>query len=132
MRILTIGTFDLFHHGHARLIDRAAHLGTVTVGVNSDQFTRAYKGATVEDQDQRLDRVARHPGVADVTLNDGPGIDLIRRLMPDLLVVGSDWLGRYYPAQIGTTADELASLGVAVLFLPRTPGISTTELRTAA
>lgn len=132
MRCLTIGTFDLYHVGHELLLDRAAWFGPLTVGVNSDRFTTQYKGAPVEPENYRCLRVAKHPGVTEVTLNDGPGIDLIRAVKPDMLVIGSDWLGRDYPAQLGTTADELTALRVSVLFLPRTPGVSTTELRNAA
>lgn len=133
MRVLTIGTFDLIHDGHRRLFARASLFGDVYVGVNSDRFVREYKGRPPEcSENLRLFAVEHDPFVSRVRLNDGPGIDLIRAVEPNLLVVGSDWLGRDYPAQLGTTADELAALRVGVLFLPRTPGISTTQLREQA
>lgn len=133
MRVLTIGTFDLFHHGHLRLFRRAAEFGTLTVGVNSDRFVAEYKHrATVEDETLRMRRVAacRHY-VSNVVLNDGPGIELVEQHRPDLVVVGSDWLPRDYPKQIGAAFEQLDDLGVGLVFLPRTPGVSTTELRAA-
>lgn len=132
MRVLTVGTFDCFHLGHERLLARAAQYGPLTVGVNSDLFMAAYKGPCAQNENARAARVADEQGVEEVVFNDGPGIDLIREIHPDLLVIGSDWLGRDYPAQLGTTADELTDLGVAVLFLPRTPGYSSTALRAAS
>lgn len=130
MRVLTIGTFDLLHCGHIRLFRRAAQFGELHVGVNSDRFVEHYKGRPTRDVFQvRRDQVAAIDAVRKVHENDGPGIDLIRAVMPDLLVIGSDWLDRSYLEQIGTTAEELVVLDVSVLFLPRTPGVSTTQLR---
>ena len=133
MRVLTLGTFDQFHHGHKRLLDRAAGFGELTVGVNSDRFVLEYKKhKAVENETIRLGSVASHPGVAETLINDGPGIEVIRDLRPDLLVIGSDWLERDYLGQIGTTHVEIMRLRVGILFLPRTPGVSSAELRAAA
>lgn len=133
MRVLTIGTFDLLHCGHVRLFRRAAHFGELHVGVNSDRFVEKYKKRSPQERlDARCRRVAAIHCVHGVHANDGPGIDLIRELMPDVLVIGSDWLDRNYLEQIGTTAEELVALDVSVLFLPRTPGISSTQLRAVA
>lgn len=130
MRVLTIGTFDLLHCGHIRLFRRAAQLGELHVGVNSDRFVKTYKGVSPREAfDIRCGRVAAVSSVHEVHANDGPGVDLIRALMPEMVAVGSDWLERSYPNQIGTSVDELVALDVAVIFLPRTPGISSTQLR---
>jgi cytidyltransferase-like protein len=133
VRVLTIGTFDLLHCGHIRLFRRAALFGELHVGVNSDRFVEAYKERPTADAfEVRCERVAAVRSVYEVHENDGPGVDLIRALMPDVLAIGSDWLDRPYLEQIGTTVEELVALDVSVLFLPRTPGISTTQLRAAA
>lgn len=130
MRVLTIGTFDLLHHGHLRLLERAATLGDLTVGVNTDTFVQHYKHRLPAQT--AAERAANLAAAGfNAVISHGPGIDLIRDTRPDLLAAGSDWLGRDYPAQLGTTPVELTELGVAVLFLPRTPGVSTTELRAA-
>lgn len=123
MRVLTLGTFDLFHNGHKRLLERAATLGELTVAVNSDRFVTEYKGRPpMWEWADRAHDVSDY--AEDVVENDGPGIDVIRHVGPDVIVIGHDWLGKDYPAQLGTTADELADLGVSVLFVPRTPGVS--------
>ena len=133
MRVLTIGTFDLLHCGHIRLFRRAAQFGELHVGVNSDRFVETYKGrCPQEGVSFRRKRIAALHSVYAVHVNDGPGIDLIRSLMPDVVAIGSDWLDRDYTQQIGTTAEELVAIDVSVLFLPRTPGISTTQLRAVA
>lgn len=137
VKVLTIGTFDCFHEGHRRLLLRADGFGDLFVGVNSDRFVESYKGrAAADNYGRRAAKVAAflldELGSAEVRPNYGPGIDLIHAVLPDLLVIGSDWLPpRDYMRQIGTTSDELAEIGVPVLFLPRTPDISTTALREA-
>ena len=68
-------------------------------------------------------------GIEAVALNDGPGFALIRRLRPDLLTIGSDWMNGDYPAQIGMTTQEISDMGITVVFLPRTPGVSSTMIR---
>lgn len=68
------------------------------------------------------------PFVQAVYENDGPGRDLIRRVRPDVLAVGTDWYGRYHE-QIGCTPELLDRMGVALLFLPRTPDVSSSERR---
>ena len=131
--ILTLGTFDLFHAGHDHLLWRASGFGELIVGVNSDEFVKQYKGRyPVQHQLDRIDNVYKHPAVSDAFLNDGPGIDLIREQKPELLVIGSDWHDKYLP-QIGVTAEELfAELRCGIVYLPRTAGVSTTDLRDAA
>lgn len=140
MNVLTLGTFDLLHEGHLRLFQRcrqlAGSLGTVTVALNTDGFITAYKGrapvqtfverrAAIRRSDQRVDRV--------IPNCQGPGepsaqatIEIAR---PDLIVVGSDWRGRDYLGQLGVTQDWLDSINCYVVFVPYTPGISTTMLR---
>lgn len=135
MRVLTLGTFDLFHPGHLRLLRRASKFGALYVGVNSDRFVETYKGRPpTEDEKRRLYNVAHTAEryVYRTCLNDGPGRDLIEELLPSLLVVGSDWLERDYLAQVNMTRRELDVIGCSVLFLPRTADVSTSSLRLAA
>ena len=94
--VLTIGTFDLFHLGHLRLLERAAEFGRLEVGVNTDEFVASYKGRPpVVPFDERREIVEALRCVTIAPRNDGPGRDLIREVMPDLLVIGMDWHGRY-------------------------------------
>lgn len=130
--VMTLGTFDLTHRGHDVLFARASGFGRLIVGVNSDRFVHKYKGRfPVQSQVDRMANVSKHWAVDQVFLNDGPGVDLIRKHKPELLVIGSDWHNRYL-TQIGITADELfGELRCGIVYLPRTIGISSTELRAA-
>ena len=133
MKVLTIGTFDTLHLGHLRLLSRAAWFGPLTVGVNTDTFVKTYKGKRpAQDQQTRLEAIRGVPDVDRAELSIGAGITMIRKEEPDLLAIGSDWLDHDYCSQLGTDREELTHLGVAVIFLPRTPGVSSTELRDAA
>lgn len=130
MRLLTIGTFDCFHYGHLRLLQRAAMYGhRLYVGVNSDRFVAQFKGPTLINEAQRMAIVGGIRVVDEVFLNDGPGRALIERVQPNALVIGSDWHERSYLAQIGLSQEEIDGLSVGVLYLPRTPDISTSEIR---
>jgi len=127
---LTIGTFDLFHRGHARLLARCAELGELHVGVNSDRFVTAYKNVKcVQSFDDRCAFLRELPFVEHVWVNDDPGRTLIEMVKPDLLVVGSDWHEHGYLDQIGCSQALLDGWGVGVVYLPRTPDVSSTEMR---
>ncbi len=126
--VLTIGTFDCLHHGHLNLLNFAASLGRLTVGVNTDRFAGTYKRPPFFGEDMRWRVIAALPNVEEVHLNDSPGAFLIRKVNPDILVVGSDWLENDYLNQIEIGKKELEKLEVAVCFAPRTPGVSTTGL----
>lgn len=131
MRVLTLGTFDLFHAGHVRFLQRCARLGELTVGVNTDRFVRSYKRQPVIPHALRREVVEAVGVVRRTVLNDGPGADLIRRLRPDVLAIGPDWYARDYPEQIGMHHEELFDLNIALAFVPpaRVPGLSATEIR---
>ena len=122
MRLLTLGSFDLKHRGHQKLFDRCAALGQLTVAVNSDRFIRAYKTVEpAENQDVRMMNVARSPGVAAVVLNDGPGVKVIKRLKPDMIVVGSDWHLADYCKQLGVDEDWLFDTLMATMSCESVP-----------
>ena len=131
MRLLVLGTFDLLHVGHVRLLHRASRYGhELWVGVNSDAFVVRYKRTRpVVGEQQRMEMIRALRHVDRVLLNDGPGRDLIEQTKPDALVVGSDWHEKAYLAQLGVDQEWLDSRGCGVLYLPRTEGVSTTDLR---
>ena len=127
-RVLTIGTFGVPHMGHAAFLRRCEAFGSVTVGVNSDAFVVRYKGARpLYSQDERLVLVASLG--YDVALNDGPGRELIDRLRPDVLTIGTDWARRDYLAQIDVDQGFLDERGITLAYVPMRPiGISSTDL----
>lgn len=122
-KVLTYGTFDLLHHGHIRLLERAKALGDyLVVGVTSDTFDRARGKLNVQQSlMERINNVKR-TGLADqiiVEEYEGQKIDDIKRLGIDIFTVGSDWKGHF---------DYLKEY-CQVVYLDRTAGISSTELR---
>jgi len=136
MRVLTIGTFDLLHPGHVALLERCVELGGdrahVSVGVNTDDFIKRYKGSyPVMSLVERLEMLRAIRWVDDVLINKGNEDCkvLIDEVKPDLLVVGSDWVGKDYLAQTGLTREYLERRDIALVFLPYTAGISTTALK---
>ncbi|HQR26302.1 MAG TPA: adenylyltransferase/cytidyltransferase family protein [Nocardioides sp.] len=120
--VITFGTFDVFHVGHLRMIERAAALGErLVVGVSADALNLRKKGREpVFGEDERLAIVAALKVVDEVFLEESLEAkrDYVRQHRADVLVMGDDWKGRF---------DELADV-CEVVYLPRTPAISTTAL----
>lgn len=130
--VLTIGSFDLLHAGHVQMLNRCEHLGTVTVGVNTDRFIEQYKGRPPVQTTEEREHAIRALGFRTIE-NDGPGRDLIEATRPRILAIGPDWLERDYLAQIDVTADELFGWDVVLAFVPppRVAGLSSTAIREA-
>ena len=98
MKLLTVGTFDLLHPGHVALFERCIELGGsnahLSVGVNTDDFVKAYKGRyPVMSLVERLEMIRAVRWVDDVLINKGNDDcrPLVDEVKPDLLVVGSEW-----------------------------------------
>lgn len=128
---LTIGTFDVPHIGHAVLIQRALSLVNLFlyVGVNSDEFVTRYKGTPpIYSLAERRAALEKLHKVATV-INDSPGKDLIMRIKPHVVIIGSDWLGKDYLKQIDMTPEDFTSNGISLVYLPYTSGVSTTEIK---
>lgn len=123
-KVITYGSFDLFHKGHENLLRRAKALGDhLIVGVTTEQYD-AQRGKLniVDSLMARVDNV-RASGYADeVIIEDHEGQKLadIQRLGVDVFAVGSDWRGAF---------DYLSDY-CEVVYLERTKEISSTQLRT--
>ena len=120
--VITFGTFDVFHVGHLRVIQRAAALGSrLVVGVSADALNIRKKGrAPVFSQDERMEIVAALKPVDAVFVEESLELkrDYILEHAADILVMGDDWAGRF---------DEFGDV-CKVEYLARTPAISTTAL----
>ena len=122
-RVITYGTYDLLHYGHLKLLERAKALGDyLIVGVTADDFDR--KRGKINVQQTLIERIeaVRSTGLADeiiVEEYEGQKIDDIKRLGVDVFTVGSDWIGEF---------DYLQEF-CKVVYLERTGGVSSTELR---
>jgi glycerol-3-phosphate cytidylyltransferase len=119
--VITFGTFDVFHVGHLAILERAAALGDrLVVGVSSDELNIAKKGRPcVYDLASRTAILRALRCVDEVFTEESLELkrDYLQKYSADVLVMGHDWEGRF---------DELADI-CEVVYLPRTPSISTTE-----
>ena len=120
--VITFGTFDVFHVGHLRVIERAASFGDrLVVGVSADALNERKKGRPpVFSQAERMEIVRALRSVDAVFLEESleQKRDYILEHQADVLVMGDDWAGKF---------DEFEDI-CEVRYLPRTPAISTTAL----
>lgn len=124
IKVITYGTFDLFHQGHYNLLKRAKELGDyLIVGVTTEHFDEARGKVNVIDSTlERVENV-RKTGFADEIIiedHEGQKIEDIQKYGVDIFTVGSDWVG---------TFDYLNAF-CKVVYLDRTPDVSSTIERT--
>lgn len=121
-RVITFGTFDLFHIGHLNILERARAQGDyLIVGISSDALNYSKKQKKpVYDEKQRLRIISALKCVDEVFLEQSLELkgEYIIDHKADVLVMGNDWEGRF---------DEHKDK-CEVVYLKRTPSISTTEL----
>ncbi len=121
-KVVTFGTFDLFHIGHLNILERAKTLGDyLIVGVSSDQLNRNKKNKLpVYSQDHRLRIISALRIVNEVFIEESLELkaEYIKKYKADVLVMGDDWKGKF--DQYKTLCD--------VAYLDRTPSISTTQI----
>ena len=120
--VITFGTFDVFHVGHLRVIQRASELGDrLVVGVSADALNLRKKGREpVFSQHERLEILAALRSVDEVFVEESLELkrDYVVEHGADVLVMGDDWAGKF---------DELGDV-CEVVYLERTPAISTTAI----
>ena len=125
--VFTNGCFDLLHYGHIHYLAQARELGgRLVIGLNSDASERRLKGAKrpINDEDSRRLMLAALECVdLVVTFEQDTPLELISRLLPDVLVKGGD----YRPGDI-VGADVVAARGGEVKALPYIEGYSTTAI----
>lgn len=120
--ILTYGTFDLFHIGHLRLLERLRDMGDqLVVGVSTDEFNVSKGKKTVVPFQDRLAIIRGLRCVnfafAETCWEQKAGD--ITEYQVAVLGMGSDWQGKF---------DQLSNL-CEVIYLPRTEGVSSTQIR---
>lgn len=124
-RVITYGTFDLLHYGHINLLRRAKEMGDyLIVALSTDYFNEVDKGKktyfSYEQRKQLLEAV-RYVDLVIPEENWEQKVSDMHEYHIDTFVMGDDWKGKF---------DFLRDEGVDVIYVPRTPEISTTKIKT--
>ena len=123
-RVITYGTFDLLHYGHINLLRRARALGDyLIVALSTDEFNRVEKNKkcyfSYEERKLLLESI-RYVDLVIPEENWEQKRTDVHLYRVDTFVMGDDWVGRF---------DFLKEEGCEVIYLPRTPEISTTQIK---
>jgi len=123
-RVITYGTFDLLHYGHVNLLQRAKALGDyLIVAISTDEFNWDMKGKKCYfsyDERKRLVEAIRYVDLVIPEESWEQKVSDAREYHIDTFVIGDDWEGKF---------DFLKDEGVEVVYLARTPEISTTQIK---
>lgn len=123
-RVITYGTFDLLHYGHINLLKRAKALGDyLIVAISTDEFNLTMKDKkcyfSYEQRKSLVEAIRYVDLVIPEESWEQKKID-VDDYRVDIFVIGDDWEGHF---------DFLKKEGVEVIYLPRTPEISTTQIK---
>lgn len=123
-RIITYGTFDLLHYGHINLLKRAKELGDyLVVALSTDEFNwneKQKKCYFSYEQRKSLLEAIRYVDLVIPEENwEQKKVD-VHEYHINTFVIGDDWEGKF---------DFLRNEGIEVIYLPRTPEISTTQMK---
>ena len=122
-KVITYGTFDLLHYGHVNLLQRAKDLGDyLIVAISTDEFNWNMKGKkcyfTYEER-KRLVEAIRYVDLVIPEENWEQKVTDVDEYKVDTFVIGDDWEGKF----------DLLKEKCEVVYLPRTPEISTTQIK---
>ena len=123
-RVLTYGTFDLLHYGHIRLLRRAAALGDyLVVALSTDEFNAGKGKASFYPYEVRREMLEsiRYVDLVIPEYSWEQKIDDIKEYGIDVVVMGADWAG--------SDRFEYLRDHCELVYLDRTPGISTTQVK---
>ncbi|MBR0398818.1 MAG: glycerol-3-phosphate cytidylyltransferase [Eubacterium sp.] len=123
-RVITYGTYDLLHYGHINLLQRAKAMGDyLIVALSTDEFNWNMKQKkcyfTYEERKKMLEALRAVDLVIPEENWEQKRTD-VKLYHVDTFVMGDDWKGKF---------DFLREEGVEVVYLPRTPEISTTQIK---
>lgn len=123
-RVITYGTFDLLHYGHINILRRAKEYGDyLIVALSTDEFNSLKKSKkcyfNYEQRKQLLEAIRYVDLVIPEENWDQKKTDM-HEYHIDTFIMGDDWKGKF---------DFLKDEGVEVVYLPRTPEISTTRIK---
>lgn len=121
-RVITYGTFDVLHYGHINLLKRAKELGDyLIVGLSSDYFNKIKNKSSYYTFEQRK-MILESCRYVDLVIPENSWeqktVD-IKMYMIDIFVMGDDWKGKF----------DFLKKHLEVVYLPRTPEVSSTQIR---
>ena len=123
-RIITYGTFDLLHYGHINLLKRAKALGDyLIVAVSTDEFNHNQKNKSCYFSYEQRKALVESVRYVDLVIPEASWEQKksdMHEYHIDTFVIGDDWEGKF---------DYLQDEGVEVVYLSRTPEISTTQIK---
>ena len=123
-RVITYGTFDLLHYGHINLLRRAKELGDYLIVVlSTDEFNLKEKNKICYfpyEQRKLLLEAIRYVDLVIPEENWEQKKTDVKEYHVDTFVMGNDWAGKF---------DFLKEQGVEVVYLERTPEISSTQIK---
>jgi glycerol-3-phosphate cytidylyltransferase len=123
-RVITYGTYDLLHYGHINLLKNAKALGDyLIVALSTDEFNKLEKNKvcyfSYEKRKLLLEAIRYVDLVIPETCWEQKTTD-IKNYNANIFTMGDDWVGKF---------DFLLDEGCEVVYLPRTPEISTTQIK---
>lgn len=123
-KVITYGTFDLLHHGHINLLQRARELGDhLTVALSTDEFNVGKGKQCLHSYHYRraILEAIRYVDLVIPECSWEQKIRDVQELSIDVFCIGDDWAGEF----------DFLVPHCRVIYLPRTPGISTTAIKQA-
>ena len=122
-KVITYGTYDLLHYGHINLVRRARALGDyLIVALSTDEFNREQKGKkcyfSYEQRKQLLEAI-RYVDLVIPEEHWEQKVSDVKEFRVDTFVIGDDWEGKF----------DFLKPYCDVVYLPRTPEISTTQIK---
>ena len=122
-KIITYGTFDLLHYGHVRLLKRAKELGDyLIVGLSTDEFNEFKKHKQAYNDYAERKYILEAIRYVDEVIPEQDWDQKVKDVQKydiDTFVMGDDWKGQF----------DFLKPYCDVVYLPRTPGISTTKIK---
>lgn len=120
---------DILHHGHINLINKAAELGELTVGVLTDEAVASYKRYPILGYDERKEIIANIKGVHRVipqtSIDYAENLEMLK---PDYVVHGDDWIGSIQSKVRARVIETLSKWGGQLIEIPYTQGVSIDKL----
>lgn len=127
--VLTCGVYDILHIGHMNLLRRAKKFGDyLVVGIQEDEWVIKTKPKPILNTKERIEQM-KALGIADEVISyagDNTTPDNLKRVKPNVFVHGEDWEEQSERSKI---KEYMKKYGIKLALLPRTEGISSTDIK---